>query len=91
MSQQLEEYRGYLEAILMAVAMQLRSLDEPSSLALQTAASLITLWALFGFQGLVEDPVDARLGATNILITLIRLVRLQNPRTAREAMETPDI
>lgn len=65
--------------------------------AVQTAASLITLCALFGFQKQSEelacqealaggrpDMMDVKLGATIILISLIRLFRLQNdPRPAR--------
>ncbi len=61
---------------------------EPTSV--QTAASLIILSALFGFQrqaeclacqeaasGACPDMMDVKLGAAVILIALIRLVRLQ--------------
>lgn len=101
--QLLEESQGLLRTILMGVAMQYRSLDMercallegtsppgPTPGAVQTAASLITLCALFGFQrqaeglaaqaaqaGEVPDMMDVKLGAASILISLIRLVRLQ--------------
>lgn len=100
----LEESQGFLRTILMGVALQYRSLDMercrllsgeenpsgPTPEAVQTAASLITLCALFGFQRQAEeidrqtaasgtdpDMMDVKLGAVSILITLIRLVRLQ--------------
>lgn len=88
---EIQQYRAYLEAIILALALQIRSLDDPSPQALQTAASLISLWAQFGFQSLVTDPMDEKLGAANILVSLIRLVRLQNPRTASEDEELPDV
>ena len=62
----------------------------PTPQAVQAAASLITLCALFGFQrqaeglaaqaaqsGAQPDTMDVKLGAINILLTLIRLARLQ--------------
>lgn len=100
----LEESQGFLGAILMGVALQYRSLDMerarlltgteeapgPGPKEVQTAAALITLCALFGFQrqaeetaartaqsGEAPDMMDVKLGAVSILISLLRLVRLQ--------------
>ena len=98
----LEDSQGYLRAILLGIALQYRSLDierclllggspgGPTPQAVQAAASLITLCALFGFQrqaeglaaqaaqsGAQPDTMDVKLGAVNILLTLIRLARLQ--------------
>lgn len=60
---------------------------------LQMIASLVTLGALFGFQnqaecladqkahvGEVPDMMDVKLGATSILVTMIRLFRLLGER-----------
>lgn len=74
---QIDQYREYLWAILMAMGMQLRSLDMADPKAIQTAASLITLWSQFGFQRLTTDPADETLGAVNILVSLLRLMRLR--------------
>lgn len=65
------------------------SLSGPGPLELQNAASLIVLCALFGFQKQAEelanqaaqagdcpDLLSVKLGATSILIALIRLARL---------------
>lgn len=100
----LEESQGLLGAILMGVALQYRSLDMararllsggaeapgPGPEAVQTAAALVTLCALFGFQrqaeeaaartaqsGEAPDMMDVKLGAASILISLLRLARLQ--------------
>ncbi len=101
----LDEAQAYLRAIFLGLALQYRSFDmrralllcresqpEINPTAVQTAASLITLCALFGFQnqterlacqeaqaGGVPDLTDVKLGAAVILIALIRLVRLQRP------------
>lgn len=74
-----------------------------SPVEVQTAASLITLCALFGFQQQTEDLaaqtvregqrpdlVDVKLGAAVILIALIRLFRLQRPGPAAEEEEEVD-
>lgn len=123
----LEESQGFLRTILMGIALQYRSLERercrlldggagpgPSPEALQTAASLITLCALFGFQrqaegiaaqaaqnGAAPDGMDVKLGAVSILITLIRLARLQaslgqkgragEEETLEELTEMPDL
>lgn len=104
----LDEAQGFIRTIFLGLALQYKSFDirrcqllfpeeenlwngmEPS--AVQTAASLITLCALFGFQRQTEqlacqeaqaggnpDLTDVKLGAAVILIALIRLVRLQSP------------
>lgn len=76
----------------------------PQPKEVQTAASLITLCALFGFQRQAEylacqeaqaggcpDMMDVKLGATIILISLIRLARLNAPaRSMAEQGETPE-
>lgn len=67
----------------------------------QSAASLITLCALFGFQKQTEDlarqealaggcpdMTDVKLGAAIILVALIRLVRLQRQLQAGGGKET---
>lgn len=67
----------------------------------QSAASLITLCALFGFQKQTEDlarqealaggcpdMTDVKLGAAIILVALIRLVRLQKQLQAGSREET---
>lgn len=67
----------------------------------QSAASLITLCALFGFQKQTEDlarqealaggcpdMTDVKLGAAIILVALIRLVRLQKRLQAGSREET---
>jgi len=70
----------------------------------QTVASLITLCALFGFQRQAEelacreaqaggcpDLMDVKLGATIILISLIRLARLNAPvQSIAEQSGTPE-
>lgn len=108
----LDESQGYLRAILLGVALQYHSLDiercrllaegqnqpGPSPEEVQAAASLITLWALLGFQRQAEgiaaqaalaggptDMADVQLGSVSILVTLIRLVRLlAGPATGLE-------
>lgn len=69
---------------------QRQNLLEPEACApdpqnMQIGASLLTLCALFGFQrqaealaeqGQASDCMDVKLGATSILITLIRFLRL---------------
>ncbi len=79
------------------------SLPCPGPLELQNAASLIVLCALFGFQKQAEelaaqaaragecpDLLSVKLGATSILIALIRLARLHlleaasNPKASSE-------
>lgn len=98
----LERSQALLRVILLGIAMQYRSLDlqkqellqgeplcGPSSMQVQSAAALIVLCALFGFQkqaeelaadaereGLPPDLVNVRLGAAAILVALIRLARL---------------
>lgn len=98
----LEESQAMLRAILFGLALQYHSLDmerckllgqtpEKDPKGLQAAASLVTLGALFGFQGQAErlaeqtvqaggqpDRMDVKLGATSILVTMIRLFRLLN-------------
>ncbi len=104
----LDEAQGFIQMIFLGLALQYNSIDirrcqllsqeegaawngiEPT--AVQTAASLVTLCALFGFQRQTErlayeeaqaggnpDLTDIKLGATVILIALIRLARLQSP------------
>ena len=100
----LEESQRFLLYILAGVALQYKSLDlerqkllgqgcvdiEPRNM--QQAASLITLGALFGFQGQAErlaartaqaggvpDEMDVKLGAVSILVSIIRLFRLMTP------------
>ncbi len=76
-------------------------LPGPDPKAVQTAASLVTLCALFGFQrqseelacqeaalGGCPDLTDVKLGATVILVALIRLIRLQRPAPASPRGET---
>lgn len=96
----LAESQGLLLLIVLGVMLQYRSLDLERARLLcgeagtdpremQTAASLVTLGALFGFQrqaeGLVRqesqaggspDVTDVKLGAVSILVSLIRLFRL---------------
>lgn len=101
----LEESQCYLRSILLGIALQYRSLDMerqrilageqagslcgPGPVQVQGAASLITLWALLGFQqqaqhlacgaaqrGLQPDMMDVKLGAVSILVSLLRLFRL---------------
>lgn len=71
----------------------------PEPQCMQAGASLLTLGALFGFQRQAErlaaqeaqscanpDMMDVKLGATSILVTMIRLLRLvQSSNTAGEA------
>lgn len=86
-----QSYR-LLSAILLGVIMQLRSLElercrllgAPVSGVeqLQLGASLLSVWALAGFnrqaQGL-NDPCDKTLGSTSLAIGLIRLMKLLCP------------
>lgn len=122
----LQDSQGYLQAIQLGIALQYHSLDierclllggtppGPAPQAVQTAASLLTLWALLGFQrqaeglaaqaaqpGAQPDTMDVKLGAVSILLTLIRLARLQaaagqtGPSAGAEAFaaltSTPDL
>ncbi len=80
------------------------SLPGPSPLALQNAASLIVLCALFGFQkqaeelasqaaqaGTCPDLLSVKLGATSILIALIRLARLNLSSTSSGGKASPEV
>ena len=77
------------EELLLQAEDPAASLSGPGPLELQNAASLIVLCALFGFQKQAEelanqaaqagdcpDLLSVKLGATSILIALIRLARL---------------
>ena len=77
------------EELLLQAEDPAAALSGPGPLALQNAASLIVLCALFGFQkqaeelanqaaqaGACPDLLSVKLGATSILIALIRLARL---------------
>lgn len=106
--QLLNNSQGLIRTIFLGLALQHRSLDMQKSQllaqaqneawkglepkAVQTAASLITLCALFGFQRQAEtlaaqeamaggcpDMTDVKLGAAVILIALIRIARLNRP------------
>lgn len=70
----------------------------------QAAASLISLGALFGFQNQAErlacqaaqagekaDMMDVKLGATSILVLLIRLFRLMASRGGGEMEEVEEL
>lgn len=70
----------------------------PEPQCMQAGASLLTLGALFGFQRQAEwlagreaqsganpDLMDVKLGATSILVTLIRLFRLMRPSQTENA------
>lgn len=71
---------------------------------MQAAASLISLGALFGFQNQAErlacqtaqageaaDMMDVKLGATSILVLLIRLFRLMASRSEGEMEEVEEL
>lgn len=104
----LDNSQGLIRTIFLGLAMQYHSLDLQRELLLsenpenaspglqpkevQTAASLVTLCALFGFlrqaeklaaraalEGAPLDCTDVNLSATIILISLIRLFRLNRP------------
>lgn len=104
----LDNSQKLIRTIFLGLALQYRSLDlqrcqllaqaedtafcGPQPRAVQAAASLITLCALFGFQkqsqelacqtaqaGGCPDFMDVKLGAVIILVALIRLVRLAQP------------
>lgn len=108
----LDHSQSYMRTIFLALSLQYRSLDlqrcqllsqegaldGPEARTVQTAAFLITLYALFGFQRQAEDlaraeaaaggcpdETDVRLGAAVIAITLIRLARLQRLPAIRDA------
>lgn len=116
----LDNSQGLIRTIFLGLALQYRALDlqrrqllcaaedapwegmEPISV--QTAASLITLCALFGFQRQAEDLAhqealaggcpdltDVKLGATIILISLIRLIRLQSSARAGSQASQPGL
>lgn len=86
-----QSYR-LLSAILLGVIMQLRSLElercrllgsQVSGVEqLQLGASLLSVWALAGFnrqaQGL-DDPCDKTLSSTSLAIGLIRLMKFLCP------------
>lgn len=78
-------------------------LSGPEPRAIQTAASLITLCALFGFYRQAEelaceaaragecpDRTEATLSAVIILISLIRLVRLNRPEPLESEPESTE-
>ena len=104
----LEHSQGLIRAILLGIALQYRALDLqkclllegseeetapcPDPKAMQIAASLIVLCALFGFQkqaeciagqeaasGACPDWMEPKLNATVILVGLLRLCRLAAP------------
>ena len=94
----LENSQGLIRAVLLGVAMQYKSARDaqtvdtascPDPKAIQIAASLIVLYALFGLQKQAEgiacqiaqaggctDWTEPKLNATVILVALIRLCRL---------------
>lgn len=116
----LDNTQSLLRTIFLGLALQYKAMDlqrcrllqEPEDpvqetldpIAVQTAASLITLCALFGFQrqaehlacqtamaGEAPDMTDVKLGATVILISLIRLVRLQNQPGLETSLEDAEL
>lgn len=112
----IEQSQALLRVILLGIAMQYRSLDlqkqellqgeplcGPSPLQVRSAASLIVLCALFGFQAQAEglaaeaeregrppDQVNVRLSAAAILIALIRLARLHLGSAAQDTEDTAE-
>ncbi len=114
----LDNSQGLIRTIFLGLALQYKALDlqrrqllcaaEDASFQgmeprpVQTAASLITLCALFGFQKQSEElamqealaggcpnMTDVKLGATVILVSLIRLARLQNAAQAGPTLSPP--
>lgn len=88
----LDESHRLLSAILLGVIMQMRSLElERCRLLgarvqgveqLQLSASLLSVWALMGFNrqaGELSDPCDQTLGSASLTIGLIRLMKLLAP------------
>lgn len=109
----LENSQGLIRTILLGIALQYRALEQqklllisdvpvpfgPDVKAIQLAASLIVLCALFGFQkqdealaaettaaGGCPDFTEPRLNAIMIAIALVRLCRLVEP-TLQEVPE----
>lgn len=96
----LDESQYLIGLIMLGVMLQFQSLNlerrrllgngggmAPKSM--QAAASLVTLGALFGFQGQANrlgEQCDAMLGANSIVIALIRLFRLLG-RSSEESAE----
>lgn len=96
----LEESKGLLLGILIGVAMQMRSLDlarcrllgeeAPGVEELQLGASLLSVWALMGFQRQAlsaGDPWDQNVGMASLAIGLIRLTRLLHPEPEAPVQE----
>lgn len=96
----LDESQRLLLAILLGVGMQLRSLelercrllgaDVQGIEQLQLGASLLSVWALMGFNrqaGELDDPCNQTLGSASLTISLIRLMKLLNPQTGQTAQE----
>ena len=88
----LDESHRLLSAILLGIIMQMRSLElERCRLLgarvqgveqLQLSASLLSVWALMGFNrqaGELSDPCDQTLGSASLTIGLIRLMKLLAP------------
>ncbi len=88
----LDESHRLLSAILLGVIMQMRSLElERCRLLgarvqgveqLQLSASLLSVWALMGFNRQAEelsDPCDQTLSSASLTIGLIRLMKLLAP------------
>lgn len=88
----LDRSRGLLMLILLGVLLQLGSLDlererllcpsspaDPEPWAL--SASLLTVAALMGFQGLESgDACEETLGQVSLTVSLIRLMKLLSPK-----------
>lgn len=99
----LDDSHRMLLAILLGVIMQVRSLelercrllgeDAPGVEQLQLGASLLTVWALMGFQqqaqGL-DDPCEQTLGSVSLTVGLIRLMKLLCPDNTPET-EAEDV
>lgn len=96
----LDNSQRLLSAILLAVLMQMRSLElerqellgAPGQGAeqLQLWASLLSVWALAGFQRQsreLSDPCDGTLASTSLAIGLIRLIKLLCPGQESEFQE----
>jgi len=93
----LDNSHRLLLAILFGVILQVRSLElercrllgqnAPGVERLQLGASLLTVWALMGFQQQaqeLDDPGEQVLGSTSLTIGLIRLMKLLCPATEAE-------
>ncbi len=107
----LENSQGLIRAVFLGIAMQYRALELQKQLlltgnqpedpkALQIAASLVILCALFGFQAQderlasqalaaedVPDLLEPRLNATVLLVALLRLFRLLSQHTGEPEKE----